>query len=182
MLTFNIWCSNMSITQPSIRSFQNYFLSFIINGLVPSTWIQLIVGCSLPVVGLLPIPVEIRKKLQRDTLSELFTRKVWKNKKYGKVWKIKRSWGILRDIVQTKNKIRKLNFRKAKFQLFRELDNKTAMETALKDKEVKQSWQIFKEAFLSAQELFITRWGKLGKRKTWDSQGWTREPVHQTGE
>lgn len=81
----------MSITQPSIRSFQNYFLSFMINGLVPSTWIQLIVGCSLPVVGLLPIPVEIRKKLQRDTLSELFTRKVWKNKKYGKVWKIKRS-------------------------------------------------------------------------------------------
>lgn len=66
----------MSIKQPSIRSFQNYFLSFMINGLIPSTQIQLVVGCSLLVVGLLPISVEIRKKFKKDTLSELFTRKV----------------------------------------------------------------------------------------------------------
>jgi len=37
-----------------------------------------------------------------------------------------------------------LNFRKAKFQLFRELVNKTSWETVLKDKGTEKSWQIFK--------------------------------------
>jgi len=41
---------------------------------------------------------------------------------------------LLRDIGQVKNKIRKLNFRKASFQLVRELVNKTTWESVLKDK------------------------------------------------
>ena len=40
----------------------------------------------------------------------------------------------LRDIGQAKSKIRKLNFRKANFQLFGELVNKTLWESVLKDK------------------------------------------------
>lgn len=41
---------------------------------------------------------------------------------------------ILRDMGQRRSEIRMLNFRKAKFQLFRELVSKTSWETALKDK------------------------------------------------
>ena len=40
-----------------------------------------------------------------------------------------------------------LNFREANFQLFRELDNKTAWETVLKDSGEEQNWQIFQENF-----------------------------------
>jgi len=39
---------------------------------------------------------------------------------------------------QVKSKIRKLNFRKAKFQLFRELLNKTPWETVLMGNGAKQ--------------------------------------------
>jgi len=44
------------------------------------------------------------------------------------------------DIVQAKCKIRKLNFRKASFLLFRKLVNKTTWEFVLKDKRIGQSW------------------------------------------
>ena len=50
---------------------------------------------------------------------------------------------------------RKLNFRTANFQLFRELIKKTPWETVLMGKGVEQSWHIFKEAFFRAQELSI---------------------------
>lgn len=53
---------------------------------------------------------------------------------------------LLRDIMQTKNKIQMLNFRKANFLLFRELVNKPLWETVRKDERADQSWQIFKEA------------------------------------
>ena len=43
---------------------------------------------------------------------------------------------LLRDIRQAKSKIRMLNFRKANFQLFRELVNKTPWESVFKDKRV----------------------------------------------
>ena len=69
----------------------------------------------------------------------------------------------MRDIVQTKNKIRKLNFRKAKFQLSRELVNKTPWKSVLEVKCEEQSWQIFEEAFLRVQEFSIPRWTKSGK-------------------
>ena len=55
---------------------------------------------------------------------------------------------LLRDIRQAKSKLGKLPFRKANFQLFGELVNKTPWESLLKGKRAEQSWQIFKEAFL----------------------------------
>ena len=70
---------------------------------------------------------------------------------------------------RTKSEIRMLNFRKAKLQLFKELVKKTSWKTALKHKGAEQSWQIFKEAFLRAQEISIPRCrkpGKEGKKKT----------------
>ncbi|KFQ70162.1 hypothetical protein N335_13707, partial [Phaethon lepturus] len=59
--------------------------------------------------------------------------------------------------------VRTMNFRKAKFQLFRELVNRTHWETALRVKEAEQSWQIFKDTFHTAQELLIPRCKKSGK-------------------
>ena len=79
---------------------------------------------------------------------------------------------VLRDMGQVKSKVRTLNFRKAKFQLFKESVNGTPWETALRDKGAEQSWQIFKDAFHRAQELLIPSWkklGKEGKRPAWMS-------------
>jgi len=77
----------------------------------------------------------------------------------------------LRDIGQAKSKIRKLNFRKANFQLFGELVNKTLWESVLKDKGAECSWQIFKEAFARTQSL-STSIGSQEKR-TRDQCSWT---------
>ena len=77
---------------------------------------------------------------------------------------------LWRDMRKAKSKIRKLNFRKAHFQLIRKLVNKTSWKTVLMGKGGEQSWQIFKEGFLRMQELFIPRWsqsGKEDKRPTW---------------
>jgi len=68
------------------------------------------------------------------------------------------------------SKIRKLNFRKANFQLCREVVNKTSWESVLKDKGAEQSREIFQEAFFRARELFIHRGrksGKKGRRLAW---------------
>ena len=46
----------------------------------------------------------------------------------------------MRDIRQTESENRMLNFRKAKFQLFKELVNKTPWETVLKDHEMEQMY------------------------------------------
>ncbi|KFQ81143.1 hypothetical protein N335_03187, partial [Phaethon lepturus] len=75
-----------------------------------------------------------------------------------------------RDMGQAKSKVRTLNFGKAKSQLFRDLVNRSPWETALRDKGAEQSWQIFKDTFHRAQELFIPRCKKLGnegKRPAW---------------
>ncbi|OPJ66597.1 hypothetical protein AV530_016623 [Patagioenas fasciata monilis] len=72
-------------------------------------------------------------------------------------------FSVLRDVGQEKSKVRTLNFRKANFQLFKELVNRTPWETALRHKGAEQSWQIFKDAFHRAQELSIPRRKKLGK-------------------
>ncbi|KFP48026.1 hypothetical protein N323_07381, partial [Cathartes aura] len=74
-----------------------------------------------------------------------------------------------RDMGQAKSKVRTLNFRKANFQLFKELVNRTPWETALRDKE-EQTWQIFKDTFHRAQELSVPRCkksGKESKRPAW---------------
>jgi len=79
---------------------------------------------------------------------------------------------VLSDIHQVKSQVKTLNFRKAKFQLFKELVNGIPWETALRNKGVGQRWQrqIFKDAFHRAQELSIPRCkksGKEGKRLAW---------------
>ena len=82
-------------------------------------------------------------------------------------------FAVLRDMGQAKSKVRTLNFRKANFQLFKELVNRTPWETALRDKGAEQSWQIFKDAFHRAQELSIPRCKKSGKdskRPAWMSR------------
>ena len=53
----------------------------------------------------------------------------------------------LRDMGQVKSKVRTLNFRKAKFQPFKELVNRTPWKTALRDKGAEQKRQICKVAF-----------------------------------
>ena len=47
---------------------------------------------------------------------------------------------LLRDTGQAKNKIRRLNFRKANFQLFKELVNNIPWESVLKDKGAGHTW------------------------------------------
>ncbi|KFR07546.1 hypothetical protein Y956_13252, partial [Nipponia nippon] len=69
-----------------------------------------------------------------------------------------------------KSKVRTLNFRKANFQLFKELVNKTPWETALRDKGAEHSYQIFKEAFHRGQELSILRCKKSGKESKQPTQ------------
>jgi len=83
---------------------------------------------------------------------------------------------VWRNMRQAKSKISMLNFRKANFQLFRELVNKTPWEMVFMGKGAEQSWQIFKEAFLRVQELSIHRYRKSGKESkrpawlNWDLQ------------
>ena len=52
-----------------------------------------------------------------------------------------------------KNGVRTLTFRRVKFMLLKELLDNISSETVLRDKEVKQSWLIFKDAFLSVRAL-----------------------------
>lgn len=46
---------------------------------------------------------------------------------------------VLRDMDQVKSKVENLNFKKAKFQLFKELVSKTLRETALRKNEKKRA-------------------------------------------
>ena len=69
---------------------------------------------------------------------------------------------LLRDIVQTRSKTRKLNFRKAKLQPCSEFLNDPHWESVLEDKGAEQSGQIFKEAFLRVQ-FSIPRCRRSGK-------------------
>lgn len=70
---------------------------------------------------------------------------------------------ILRSMGQVKSKAKTLNFRRLNFQLFRELQDETSRETALRDKVAEQSWQLFKHTFLGAQELSIPTCMQSGK-------------------
>lgn len=64
---------------------------------------------------------------------------------------------LLREMGQEKYEVRTLNFKKAKFQLFREIINRITCVTVLRNKGVEQNWQIFKEVFHKEQELAISR-------------------------
>jgi len=70
---------------------------------------------------------------------------------------------VVKDEGQAKSKVRTLNFRKANFQRFKELGNRTPWESTLRDEGAEQSWQIFKDAFCKKS-------GKEGKRPAWLSQ------------
>ena len=77
---------------------------------------------------------------------------------------------LLSNTGWTKSKVSMLNFKKAEFQLFKELANKVPQEAVLRDKDAQQNRQIFKEAFCRAQVLSIPRRrksGEEGKRPTW---------------
>ncbi|GAB0181507.1 hypothetical protein GRJ2_000616000 [Grus japonensis] len=63
---------------------------------------------------------------------------------------------ILRDMGQMKSRVKTLNFRKANFQLFKELVDGTPWEIALRDKRAEETWKLFKDIFLRAQELLIS--------------------------
>ncbi|KFQ61370.1 hypothetical protein N334_04214, partial [Pelecanus crispus] len=78
-----------------------------------------------------------------------------------------------RDMGKVRSTVRTLSFRKAKFQLFKELVRRNPWETVLRDRGMEQSWQIFKDTFHRVQELSVPRCkksGKEGKRPAWLSQ------------
>ncbi|KFQ62499.1 hypothetical protein N334_03741, partial [Pelecanus crispus] len=78
-----------------------------------------------------------------------------------------------RDMGKARSTIRMLNFRKANFQLFKELVRRTPWETVLRDRGTEQTWQIFKDTFHRAQELSVPKCdksGKEGKRPAWLSR------------
>ncbi|KFQ75881.1 hypothetical protein N337_12379, partial [Phoenicopterus ruber ruber] len=78
-----------------------------------------------------------------------------------------------RDMGQVNSKVKTLNFRRVNFQLFRELEDGTPWENALRDKGAEQSWKLFKDIFLTAQELSIptcNKSGKGGRRPAWLSK------------
>ena len=63
-----------------------------------------------------------------------------------------------------------LNFGRASFGLFKELLDEISWETVLRDKEVEESWLLFKDAFLRAQELSIPqnkRASRGGRKLAW---------------
>ncbi|KFV09259.1 hypothetical protein N339_03103, partial [Pterocles gutturalis] len=68
-----------------------------------------------------------------------------------------------RNIGLAKSRVRTLNFRRANFQLFKELLDGIPWETVLKGIGAEQSWQLFKDTLLRAQELSIPQQKKLSK-------------------
>lgn len=62
-------------------------------------------------------------------------------------------FGILRNVGLAKSRVRTLNFQGANFRLFKELMDDISWEAVLRDKGVEESWLLFKNALLGAQEL-----------------------------
>jgi len=60
---------------------------------------------------------------------------------------------VLRCEGKVRSTVRTLNFRKVKFQLFKELVSRGPWETVLRDRRAEQNRQIFKDTFHRAQEL-----------------------------
>ncbi|KFO79036.1 hypothetical protein N303_02326, partial [Cuculus canorus] len=78
-----------------------------------------------------------------------------------------------KDTGQVRSIVRTLNFRKADFQLFKELLGTTPWDMVLQDKGAEQSWKIFKEAFHKVQERSVPvcrKSGRKGKRLAWLSR------------
>ncbi|KFO80819.1 hypothetical protein N303_05322, partial [Cuculus canorus] len=78
-----------------------------------------------------------------------------------------------RDLGQVRSTVRTLNFRKAKFRLFKELVNRAPWHVVLRGRGAEQSWQIFKDVFHKAQENSVPKcrtFGMEGKTPAWLSQ------------
>ena len=80
---------------------------------------------------------------------------------------------ISRNIGLAKSGVRILNFGIANFKLFKELLAKILWDAVIKDKDVEESWLLFKDAFLRAQELSVPlnkKAGRVGRKLTWLSK------------
>ena len=77
---------------------------------------------------------------------------------------------ILKNAGLAKSRARTLCFRRAKFQLLKELLRGIPWETVLKGMGTEQSWQLFKDTLLRVQQLSIPQRKKLsrgGRRLSW---------------
>ena len=71
---------------------------------------------------------------------------------------------ISRDVGLAKSGVRTLNFGRANFKLYNGLLAKIPWDAVLKDKDVEESWLLFKDALLKAQEVSILLNRKVGRR------------------
>ena len=62
---------------------------------------------------------------------------------------------ISRNVGLVKSGVKTLNFGRANFKLFKELLAKISSDVVPKDKDVEESWLLFQDAFLRAQELSV---------------------------
>ena len=77
---------------------------------------------------------------------------------------------VLRGTGKVRSIVRTLDFRKANFQLFKELLSRTPWETGVRDRGTEWSWKILKDAFHRAWDLSVTgckKSGKEAKRPVW---------------
>jgi len=70
---------------------------------------------------------------------------------------------ISRDAGLAKGGVSTLNFGRANFKLFNGLLAKIPWDAVLKDKDVEESWLLFKDALLKAQEVSIPLNKKVGR-------------------
>ena len=70
---------------------------------------------------------------------------------------------ISRDVGLAKSWVRTLNFGRANFKLFNGLLAKIPWDAVLKDEDVEESWLLFKDALLKAQEVSIPLNRKVGR-------------------
>ena len=70
---------------------------------------------------------------------------------------------ILRDVGLAKSGGRTLNFRRADFKLLNGSRAKIPWSSVLKDKDFEESWILFKNALLKAQEVSIPLNKKVGR-------------------
>jgi len=80
---------------------------------------------------------------------------------------------ILRNKGLAESGIRTLIFSRVKFQLFNKLLDEILWKTVLRNIGMEESWQLFKDTFLKAQELSIIQHRKSsagGKKPAWLSK------------
>ena len=70
---------------------------------------------------------------------------------------------ILRVSKRVCSKLATLDFRRADFELFRELLGRVTWEKALEERRAQESWSVFKDHLLQAQKQCIPRKRKAGK-------------------